>query len=335
MREDSEFKTYNDLEAIAAERKVTPEKNIKYDTAANYKFNLYGPKIGEVAVEKTNFAIRASRDPGYEGAIRLSFCAPSQQSEEKESVEGFVILRTLNSMSATENPNNPKLQYGNQTEKFMPKVYIENMVSGSTKSEIDSNRKSHNASQYKGLGKMLHRAAVEWSFLQGCDGRVQLEVHGDSFGFHENFGFRGQDINNPDGSLHHLGQEPHQRIAIDRYDAAKQYKQEQDFWKSEGVSLEEYVRLYGEKKNYVSSTDEQVYMYLPDEVIKREKDRMSAGQAEIFVDAGAVEDLLNEQDLLLQIEKTKSLKKKWGTGNTKENVEARIYYLKELIKLCG
>lgn len=62
-------------------------------------------------------------------------------------------------------------------------------------------RSTHGNDRYKGLGEALHQIAIEESFLQGCEGRIQFESEQDPLPFHLMNGFRFVEIRMQDGFI--------------------------------------------------------------------------------------------------------------------------------------
>lgn len=129
--------------------------------------------------------------------------------------------------------------------------------------------------KYKGCGIALHQVAIEHSLRNGFEGRVQLGAAGfaspasgnvpvvTSAGFHENFGYSYKDVFDKNDNLHHKGDDVHEDLARSRWTEAQKWKKEYP---------EEKMPMI--KDSYRPGSDSALYVYLSEEVILREKERM-------------------------------------------------------------
>lgn len=142
------------------------------------------------------------------------------------------------------------------------------------------NKEKREAS-YSGCGTALHQVAVEHSLRNGFEGRAQLcaestvdffseESEGGegleyvtSTGFHENFGYFYKDVYDDDGALLHGGQEIHQALAENRWEDAQKWKMEHP--------EEKIPRM---RDTYRAPSGSDLYAFLPEQTILREKERM-------------------------------------------------------------
>lgn len=241
------------------------------------KFNRHGPKVGHGFVndketkEKVPVTIHAGR---YAGNHEYTIVDPKDRDIGLMTAKYYSEenLKELES-SGKVPPNHEKLHYGEgKDKKYKSKVYIDSM-------------QNQSRNQYSGVGKLMHQIAAEKSVKAGGEGRVQLTVGhvggmgfsnyeeaGNSAGFHESFGYHGQDVYNPDGSLHHSGQSLNKKMAEDTWHDAQLNKRilkqtgAKGYWPPEGG-------IQKSPTKFMQSKD-RPEMYLPDEAIEREKERM-------------------------------------------------------------
>lgn len=233
--------------------------------------NRHGPKVGSsfVTDKHTNQSVPVSVHALKDGPKRTEYTVVDPKGRSTGSMKvtdhSEQDLRQAES-SGQYHANHEKLNYGNDPQnKYKSKTYVDSMRSSSI-------------SGYKGAGKLLHQIAAEHSVQNGNEGRVQLrvgglggmndssETPGTSAGFHEGFGYRGQDVYNEDGSLHHEGQDMHEKLANETWDEAQVNKSiGGDYWPPEG-GIQKSPATFMEK--------DKPEMYLPDDVIDRERSRM-------------------------------------------------------------
>ncbi len=224
---------------------------LNYDQLGAYKeYNPRGPKIGHVeCVDKNNQPVSLEIHLGQRGnGLTLSYI------HEGKSV-GFLNLGKIDQEEIEkEKIGSPFKNYGDQP---MPE-------GGVTYIDLMENRSGGNV---KGLGKKMHETAVEYSLQNGTEGRVQLEVGGvggaqieppgTSMPFHGSFGYRNQTIFNEDGSIHHTGEYHDKKL--------------EEFLERDRKHLKENPT--GEHLTHEVSIDDKPFMYLPEDVIKRETER--------------------------------------------------------------
>ncbi|QQS22671.1 hypothetical protein IPM19_03505 [bacterium] len=264
----------------------------------------FGPKVGQgFVIEKgTNRKVPVTVRAGkYGDMLEVGVFDPKDRMVGKELLK-YYSQTELQDLQTTGkfHQNHERLTYGSDPSgKYKPKVYVESM-------------KSY-GDEYKGVGKLMHQIAAEYSLKKGAGGRVQLTVAhlpsgmqnyegmATSGGFHESFGYSAQDVYNKDGSLHHKGQDIHKKLAEEAWDEAQLNKKiGGEYWPPQGGIQKSPAQFKASK--------DKPEMYLPDDVIERERQRMEQ-EPILDVDDETMEQMIQENETQAKSESRKANEK--------------------------
>lgn len=271
-----------------------------------------GPKVGETNVRNKETGQAESVDvcvQNIDYGLKFTLLSPEGIPLAYTELEELNVAggRPVNNFEIGNRlVENPLKNYGDNLADSDPRLYVGLM-------------KSDGRHRYSGLGFRSHEIAVERSFQIGGNGRVQLmiggiqssglgwgqESPGTSGAFHEAFGFRGQEVRWADGEVHHTADIIHTQIEHARDEAFNANMRMRDYYlqKGEPDKAAEYsiskekIHLVG--PNFYS--DELPYMYLPEQIINREKERIDA-EPILQANASTIKALLAKHHYLLSLE---------------------------------